>query len=275
MTVICIKNRRIFKRKFAIVIPNYNNADWIRKCLDSVVQQDYDDYEVVVVDDMSEDASNKIIAAYSNLYRKVIHLLNTEKKFNGGTRNVGLNYIMSYMYCDYVVFLDSDDWFNDNHCLSKIAETIEKNGYPDCVSLSYNCRINGINYPQILSRNNRQELVSSLYVACWTKVIKVDKITLFPENTLMEDVVQHIAQCDKLETVVSIEEPIVVWNRDNINSCSKVENQNLQQGKWQSSMYRYAADLMDLKCNTDECEEHRKWRLDVVLNNIKDGKYIQ
>ena len=40
-------------------------------------------------------------------------------------------------------------------------------------------------------------------------------------------------------------------------------------------MYRYAADLMDLECKHDYCEEHRKWRLSVVLNNIKEGKYIQ
>ena len=42
-----------------------------------------------------------------------------------------------------------------------------------------------------------------------------------------------------------------------------------------TSIYRYAADLMDLECKHDYCEEHRKWRLSVVLNNIKEGKYIQ
>lgn len=91
----------------------------------------------------------------------------------------------------------------------------------------------------------------------------------------MEDVVQHIKQCDVIESVVSIEKPIVVWNRNNLKSCSREENQNLQNGKWQSSMYRYCADLMDLSCKNDECENHRKWRLDVVLDNIKKGKYIQ
>lgn len=74
----------------------------------------------------------------------------------------------------------------------------------------------------------------------------------------MEDVVQHIKQCDKINTIVSCNSPIVVWNRNNSNSCSKEENQNLQKGKWQSSMYRYAADLMDLECKHDYCEEHRK-----------------
>ena len=40
-------------------------------------------------------------------------------------------------------------------------------------------------------------------------------------------------------------------------------------------MYRYCADLMDLSCEHEECENHRKWRLEIVLNNIKEGKYIQ
>ena len=40
-------------------------------------------------------------------------------------------------------------------------------------------------------------------------------------------------------------------------------------------MYRYCADLMDLNCEHSYCEEHRKWRLQIVLNNIEDKKYIQ
>lgn len=40
-------------------------------------------------------------------------------------------------------------------------------------------------------------------------------------------------------------------------------------------MYRYAADLMDFSCENQVCEDHRKWRLSICLNNIKDGKYIQ
>ena len=256
--------------KFKIIIPTYNSEKWINKCIDSVLSQTYKDFMLVIVDDMSTDNTVKLIKEYNDERVYLIKL--EEKRYNGGTRNVG---IQVPLYSDYTLFLDSDDWFCNNKCLELINGTITKNNNPDCVSLSYNCLIGGNENLVSLKRKNRKELVESIYVACWTKCIKSNLIQPFPENTLMEDVVQHIKQCDVIESVVSIEKPIVVWNRNNLKSCSREENQNLQNGKWQSSMYRYCADLMDLSCKNDECENHRKWRLDVVLDNIKKGKYIQ
>lgn len=256
--------------KFKIIIPTYNSEKWIKKCIDSVLSQTYKDFMLVLVDDMSTDNTVNLIKEYNDERVYLIRL--EEKRYNGGTRNVG---IQAPLYSDYTLFLDSDDWFYNDKVLERINDTIIYNYMPDCVSLSYNCLIGKNENLVSLKRNNRKELVESIYVACWTKCIKSSLMQLFPENTLMEDVVQHIKQCDVIESVVSIEEPIVVWNRNNLNSCSREENQNLQNGKWQSSMYRYCADLMDLSCKTNECENHRKWRLDVVLDNIKKGKYIQ
>lgn len=258
--------------RFSIVIPNYNNAEWLDKCLQSILNQTFKDYQIIVVDDCSTDNSLNILRRYEQEGK--INLLSAKaygKVFNGGARNMGISLAIG----EYILFLDSDDWFNSPNCLELINKTIEENNYPDCVSLSYNCLIGGSKTYQPLIRNTIKDLVDSLYVACWTKCIKRELIQKFPENTLMEDVVQHIKQCDHIKTVVSIDTPIVCWNRNNVNSCSRVENQNLQQGKWQSSMYRYCADLMDLRCENEDCENHRKWRLEVVLNNIKEGKYIQ
>lgn len=258
--------------KFSIIIPSYNSKEYVKKCIESVLNQTYKNFELIIVDDISTDGSEEIVKKY--ISNNVHFIQNTQKRFNGGTRNVGILYSKQFN-TDYTLFLDNDDWFTDNTCLEEIVKIIKENNNPDCVSLSYNCLIGENAFLQSMIRNSPQELVESLYVACWTKCIKSKLIQLFPENTLMEDVVQHIAQCDVLKTVVSCEKAIVCWNRNNVNSCSREENQNLQSGKWQSSMYRYAADLMDLKCKTDYCERHRKWRLEIVLNNIKDGKYIQ
>ena len=252
--------------RFSIIIPNYNNAEWLDKCLESIMKQTYKNYDVIVIDDCSTDNSVEIIEKYP-----VALFQAKEKAFNGGARNMGISLATG----DYILFLDSDDWFDTPTALELINKTIEENNYPDCVSLSYNCLVGQIKHYQPLIRNTVKDLVDSLFVACWTKCVKKDLIQLFPENTLMEDVVQHIKQCDHINTIVSIDTPIVCWNRNNVNSCSRKENQDLQNGKWQSSMYRYCADLMDLRCKNEDCENHRKWRLEIVLNNIKEGKYIQ
>ena len=93
------------------------------------------------------------------------------------------------------------------------------------------CLIGENKFTQLMKHDTPEKLVNALEVACWTKCIKTNLIQLFPENTLMEDVVQHIKQCDKLNEVVLCLKPIVNWNRNNPNSCSKEENQNCQQGK--------------------------------------------
>ena len=253
---------------FKIIIPNYNNSEWIDKCLESIEKQTFKDYYVVVIDDASTDNSVEKI-----LNHNVKLIASKEKVWNGGARNLGIK--DNEYKTEYTLFLDSDDWFKDENVLETIHQTIIDNNFPDCISLSYNCLIGENESYQRLIRNTPKDLVGSVFVACWTKCIKTDLIQLFPENTLMEDVVQHIKQVDNLETIVSIDKPMVVWNRNNTGSCSRVENQDCQKGKWQSSMYRYTADLLDLQVNHDYCEEHRKWRVEVALNNVKDGKYIQ
>lgn len=260
---------------FKIVIPNYNNEEWLEKCINSILNQTFQDFHIIVIDDKSTDKSLEVLHKFidnEQYYKKITVIPSDKKLFNGGARNVGIRVPGK---SKYTLFLDSDDWYENNTCLEIIYNTIQANNYPDCVSLSYNCLIGENKCLQELIRNTPEELVNSLYVACWTKCIKTELIQEFPENTLMEDVVQHIKQCDVIETIVSIKEPIIVWNRNNTGSCSKEENQNCQKGKWKSSMYRYAADLMDLELIHEYCEEHRKWREEIVINNIKDGKYIQ
>ena len=257
---------------FSIIIPNYNNKDWLEKSIGSVFNQTFEDYELIIVDDKSDNGSVEVIETLIENNDKCKFFASDKKLFNGGARNVGLDLRGS---SEYTIFLDSDDWFCRDTVLQEIHDCIVSNNMPDCVSLSYNCLIGNNESYQGMIRNTPQELVGSVYVACWTKCVKSELVVKFPENTLMEDVVQHIAQCDKIESVVSYNEPVICWNRNNTNSCSRVENQDCQNGKWQSSMYRYAADLMDLECVHDYCNEHRKWRLGIVLDNIKKGVYIQ
>ena len=257
---------------FKIIIPNYNNGKWVKECIESVERQSFKNYVIIVVDDVSDDNSVDVINALVGEYGNIRFIPMKNKAYNGGARNVGLR---CKEESEYTLFLDSDDWFSDDNVLERIHNCIIENNYPDCVSLSYDCLIGTSKSLQSLIRNSKEDMVSSLYVACWTKCIKSDLVVEFPENTLMEDVVQHIAQCDRLNSFVSIGSACVCWNRNNVNSCSRVENQDLQNGKWQSSMYRYAADLMDLKCENACCEEHRKWRLNIALENIKNGVYLQ
>lgn len=256
---------------FKIIMPNYNNSEWLEKSIGSVVNQTFDDYGLVFVDDESTDNSVQKATELIGSHGYVIPL--TEKHWNGGTRNIGLKH---YLDSEYTLFLDSDDWFISDDILQKLHDFIIDTDKPDCVRLPYTAEYNGNEHlPVMLSDSSPEMLVKSIFVACWTKCIKSELIQPFPENTLMEDVVQHIDQCDKINTVEVFTEPVVMYNRNNSNSCSAAHNQDLQHGKWQSSMFRYMADLLDLELTHDYCIEQRNWRADVCLNNIKKGVYTQ
>ena len=88
-----------------IIIPVYNGQEWLRKCLDSVINQTYKNLEIIVVNDGSFDSSQDIIDEYKNKDNRIVSLI----KENGGlssARNFGLNVFRG----DYVYFLDCDDY---------------------------------------------------------------------------------------------------------------------------------------------------------------------
>jgi len=89
--------------RISILMPNYNNAPYLKACLDSMINQTYQDFEVIIVDDGSTDDSIQIIENYKDSRFKII-----KKTENSGiidTLNIGLNAINS----EYIVRMDGDD----------------------------------------------------------------------------------------------------------------------------------------------------------------------
>lgn len=110
--------------KFSVIIPVYNKADTIAKSIDSVIAQDYKDFEIVVVNDGSTDNIRDVLSYYPNI--KVIN------QPNGGV-SVARNTGISHSVGDYICFLDADDLYMPEH-LSTLHFLITK--YPKC---SYFC----------------------------------------------------------------------------------------------------------------------------------------
>ena len=114
-------------------------------------------------------------------------------------------------------------------------------------------------------------MAHTVFVAPWTKAIKRNKIVKFPENTLLEDVVQHIEQIDNISSIAICRTPYAVWNRDNKNAISSDTAKYDENSKRYSSVYRNYADLIDLRCKHNYCEEERKKRIlsykDIILRD--------
>lgn len=107
--------------KLSIVIPVYNVEKYIEKCLNSCVNQDLskDDYEIIVVNDGSPDNSLSIVNEIAKAHSNII-IIDQKNQGLSGARNNGLKQAKG----DYVWFVDSDDWI-ENNCLGKVAKKIE------------------------------------------------------------------------------------------------------------------------------------------------------
>lgn len=105
---------------FSIIVPIYNTEKYLKQCIESIVNQTYKNFELILVDDGSTDSSGEICDKYNEKYDfiKVIHQKN---KGVSSARNVGIDISQN----DWICFVDSDDWINPN-MLSILRKNIAK-----------------------------------------------------------------------------------------------------------------------------------------------------
>lgn len=116
--------------QFSVIIPIYKVEQYLTQCVDSVLNQTYKNFEIILVDDGSPDNCPRICDEFAKRYPCV----NVIHKENGGlsdTRNVGLKAAIG----EYVIFLDSDDWWIDKDFLRKTQSFIDKHKAKDDIDV--------------------------------------------------------------------------------------------------------------------------------------------
>lgn len=176
--------------KFCIIIPNYNNdhgniegKTFLKKCIESVLNQKYKNFELIVVDDMSSDTSVETVENYVEKDKRVHLIRNSRKRYNGGSRNVGIEYAQRFKEFDYYCFLDSDDWWKDENVLKRINDNLW-----DCELMLLGCEMifpDGTTQTKINGYDNYKDFFicdNKTWCTAWGRVIRKDKIIYFPER---------------------------------------------------------------------------------------------
>ena len=101
--------------RFSIIIPAYNAEAYLSRCLDSIFSQEFDDYEVIVINDGSSDGTAVLLERYTSKYPN-LHVLAQSNQGMATARNRGLDDAQG----DYILFVDSDDELMP-HALSNLA----------------------------------------------------------------------------------------------------------------------------------------------------------
>ena len=259
--------------KFSIIIPNYNNAKWLDKCLNSVLNQTYKNYEVIFIDDMSEDNSLEVVNKYYLKFVdtcKGIEVIKVPyKKYNGGTRNVGIIKATG----DYIICIDSDDWLKSENTLQEINDNLEDE---DVMFLGFDLYKDGKEglFPFIPNYENMYQAFTNDVCAIWTKVVKTEllKDTLFPESTLAEDRVHHYRICEKANSFTCLNKSTHVWNRSNATSVT-----TKREAMWEMSIYKHLGEMYYFIANTKN-EEYKKYvqnKFNKQWNELSQRRYSQ
>lgn len=272
--------------KFAIIVPNCNNdhgdykgKTFLQNCIESILNQTYKNFELIIVDDISTDTSVDTIEKYRSKeeYIDKIHLIkNKRKRYNGGSRNVGIEYALDNLDFDYFAFLDSDDFWKNE----KVLETINNNLYDhELMLIGLECiDKNGVFLTKIHQYDNYKDFFLSnnkVWCTAWARIIRKDKIVYFCEDTLMEDRVWSYRQADNvdLDKVKNLKKVLYVWNRLNTsNSVSLVRN-----GIWDASAWCHIGHQLQLIENL----KHKEMipiiqeRIKTCINKVNGGTYQQ
>lgn len=136
----------------SIIVPIYNKEDYLRQCLDSIINQSYTNFEVLLVNDGSTDSSGIICQEYSERDSRFRYI---EKK-NGGVssaRNLGLELSEGA----YITFIDSDDWIEFNY-LEVLYNALRENNTDVAISSYKSYYLDGNFYLRVYSNQEEEFL---------------------------------------------------------------------------------------------------------------------
>lgn len=210
----------------SVIIPVYNVESYLHQCIDSVLAQTYQDFELLLIDDGSTDGSGAICDAYAakDARVQVFH------KENGGVssaRNIGINNSTG----EWITFVDSDDWIA-KECLNILIGKELQQTDSDFVVASYlDVKVikeeeKSFKFSEILSQKKFVEkypilpLYSTPFAKLFKRSIIVDNninfdITLnFAEDTIF--ILSYLKYCRKIETRMQI----IYFHREVLNSLT-------------------------------------------------------
>lgn len=234
------------KPKISVIIPVYNGACYIEKCLNSVLNQSLNDIEIIVVNDSSTDDTSKLLEKYNKQYCEKFNILTLrENKGAGFARNLGLDFVKG----EYVAFIDSDDYIDSDYFEILYNSAVENDADIAVASIlkhkalynKYNVKYTkesiafDIDQKINLCGDNKE-----FFFYCWNKIyrtafVKSNKIS-FMSISVYEDVqfaIQSLYYSNKVVSVIGTKYHYI----ERSNSLIKSEDNNGQ--KLQNLVFAY------------------------------------
>lgn len=245
--------------KFTVAICSYNIEKYIERAIKSALNQEYENYEIIVVDDCSQDNTVEIIKKYIN---DKLKFFSTEK--NSGTAAASRNIAIENASGEYIIFLDGDDTLYDNKTLLKIDKELGSDS-PDIMYLGFEDVGQG-NKERISTKENSSkkarlicDVTFSVSSRCWKREFLIKNNMKFITGMYYEDELYSLKGTILAENTKSSNLKIFKYYR-NIEGSVMTAPSIKKCSDW----YRMLAEIVDLYQITPN--EYKPYLLSFIKN---------
>ena len=224
--------------KISVIIPVYNVEKYLKNCLDSIVNQDYQNLEIILVNDGSTDNSSEICANYADHDSRIKYIVQ-ENQGTSAAKNAGLGAASG----DLITFVDADDWYANSQSLTVLHKMLKTddtdiavgnfNEFDDSKA-AYFIHVftdkpsHLVFNPMQWFKNeyNDEESISQCFSTPWGKLFKRQffKDIRFPEGKIDEDDLTMWKTFLLANKISYTNQPIYVYRNNRTNSITNVAN---------------------------------------------------
>ena len=284
--------------KVSIIVPVYNEEEYVSTCLDSLINQTLDDIEIILIDDNSTDNSLNILLDYAKKYPNIKVYHNEKNIGQGASRNRGLSLATG----EYIGFVDSDDYVSCT-MYEDMYKSVLNNNYPELVTTEIlfvkddvyanrDLEFLVIGKEKIINPIQDKSAVIFESPAVCNKIFRRDTLKgfYFVEDSLFEDIPFSYTKYMEASKVVTVPNINYFYRRDinrGVSSVNYKENNHitdifkvldrLESDMKESSRYEVFKDeikLIQLAYSLIRVEEVNNWQVDIDKKNlIKDKMF--
>lgn len=218
-------------KKISVIVPAYNIEEYLPRCLESIINQTYQNLEIIIVDDGSKDNTSKICDEYAKKDNRII-VIHQENKGLSGARNSALKIATG----DYIGYVDGDDYIASSMYELMLASMEENDadlamcGYEQVGEGAVKVEFSGENY--VFSREEALDIYIQdnrtfhIYNSVWSKLFKRELVhgIEFPLGRNSEDIVYTGRALSGCRKCVFVDRPLYFYILDRSGSIMNVKN---------------------------------------------------
>ena len=248
-------------KRFSIIISAYNIEKYVKRAIDSVLEQTFTNYELIVVNDCSKDKTLEKIKEYDD--PRIIIINNETNRGLGAVRNIGIEKATG----EYIVHLDGDDTLFEKTTLERIDNLIGQDK-PDIIYLGFK-DVGGYNKIHLSTAENSTkearltcDINFSVPSKCWRREFLLENNIKFKEDIYYEDMVYSTTATILAKEYKYGDFPTFKYYRNRAGSIMSTPSMRRC-----SDMYRMLSYLIDLYDITPD--KYKPYLLSFIKNETK------